>query len=139
MTRTHLPKPRPVGRAPGREGWMANLLEGFVNIFGNKWNFFLTIVLTAVWLSPMLKLGFLGWNGTIGLAGNNYESTAEYFLEIAILYVARVTDRRTAAMREHQTMQLDHIEALQVALEDHTQAVDEHLGALRDYICERMP
>jgi hypothetical protein len=119
---------------------MANLLESFVNVFGNKWNFFLTIVLTAVWLSFIFKLGFHDWNGTIGLAGNNYESTAEYFLEIAILYVARVTDRRTAAMREHQTMQLDHIEALQTALDAHTQAVDEHLCALRDYVIKgRMP
>lgn len=86
---------------------MAKLLEGFVNVFGSKWHFFLALVITVAWLAPILSQGYANWTSGIGLTGNNYESTAEYFLEIAILYVARETDRRTAAMRDRQNVILD--------------------------------
>ena len=92
--------------------WVERLLESFVRIFGSKWHFFIGLICTAFWLFPILTMGFDHWNSLIGLAGNNYESTAEYFLEIAILYTASITDRRTARIREEQTEQLDHIEKL---------------------------
>lgn len=105
--------------------WIERLLEGFVSIFGSKWHFFIGLLCTLVWLFPILTMGFDNWNSLIGLAGNNYESTAEYFLEIAILYTTGRTDRRTEKIREEQTQQLDHIETLVAHLvpqngEDHS-------------------
>lgn len=91
---------------------MERLLDAFVSVFGSKWHFFIGLICTALWMFPILAMGFDHWNSLIGLAGNNYESTAEYFLEIAILYTTRSTDRRTEAMREHQIKQLDRIETL---------------------------
>lgn len=91
---------------------MERLLDAFVRIFGSKLHFFIGLACTLVWLFPILTMGFDNWNSLIGLAGNNYESTAEYFLEIAILYTASNTDRRTSKMRDAQARQLDHIETL---------------------------
>lgn len=92
--------------------WVERLLEAFVNLFGSKWHFFIGLLCTIAWIFPILTMGFDHWNSLIGLAGNNYESTAEYFLEIAILYTTGRTDKRTATIRDEQTKQLDHIERL---------------------------
>jgi hypothetical protein len=91
---------------------MERLLDAFVRIFGSKWHFFIGLACTIVWLFPIFTMGFDDWNDLIGLAGNNYESTAEYFLEIAILYTTSTTERRTAKMRDSQARQLTNIETL---------------------------
>lgn len=91
---------------------MERLLDSFVRIFGSKWHFFIGLLCTIAWLFPIFTMGFDNWNSLIGLAGNNYESTAEYFLEIAILYTTGRTDRRTAKIRDDQAYQLNHIETL---------------------------
>lgn len=73
---------------------------GFADSFGTPGSFTLWAVLAVAWLALIPFLGLAHWNSGPGLAGNTVESTAELFLEIAILYKANRIDSKTEAHRD---------------------------------------
>jgi len=96
-------------------GW---LCQRFVDRFGTPTAFTITTIACVAWLLLMIPLGVARWNTSAGLAGNTVESTLELFLEIAILFVAARTDRRTAEQRVREMDQIDRIERLEQAVLD---------------------
>lgn len=72
----------------------------FADSFGTPASFTFWALLAGVWLALIPWLGVGRWNSGPGLAGNTVESTAELFLEIAILYKANRIDSRTEAHRD---------------------------------------
>ncbi|MHB8511493.1 MAG: hypothetical protein ACYDCC_04880 [Actinomycetota bacterium] len=87
------------------------IMDGFIRIFGSKHHFAVAIGALVAWIAPVAFMGYSRWNGTIGLSGNTYESTAEYFLAVATLYVG-------AKIAGHQQKQFDHMEALKERIRD---------------------
>lgn len=69
-----------------------HLIDGFVSIFGSKPHFFLAVIALPLWIAPIFWIGYVRWTTVIGLTGNTFESTVEYYLAVATLYqAARIT------------------------------------------------
>jgi hypothetical protein len=101
------------------------VMQVFVAAFGSKVHFIIGLGATRWWLWKLHVQGFQHWNTGRGRAGNNYESTAEYFLEVAILYVSGKTERRTKVMAEQQATQIEHVVRLSEAISAETDEIDE--------------
>jgi hypothetical protein len=93
-----------VGRA---FGW---LCERFADIFGSPYHFVLALLVLVWWVHFIAELGLARWTLTWGINGNTYESTAEYFLAVATLYLARKIDRRHDEQLRRIEQILHHLE-----------------------------
>lgn len=103
--------------------------DWYCRVFGSEAAFAISLVACLGWLIPLFSMGFTRWNSSIGLAGNNIESTGEWFFGVATLVVAtRVSNRQRAdqerdraaqaAQQQHNQEQSDRIEALERAICD---------------------
>jgi hypothetical protein len=109
--------------------------DWYCRVFGSEAAFAVSIAVGVLWLLPLFSMGFTRWNSGIGLAGNNVESTGEWFFGVATLVVAsRVSSRQSAdqerdraaqaAQQQHNEEQSDRIEALEKAIrEDQAQEI----------------
>lgn len=105
------------------------ICDWYCRIFGSDSAFAVSLVLLVVWVAPIPFMGVTRWNATIGLGGNNVESTGEWFFAVATLVVATKMNRRQAAeqqlAREREGAQQrsaqeqsDRIEALERAIRE---------------------
>lgn len=121
--------------------------DWYCRVFGSEAAFGISLLLLVAWLLPIPFMGFSRWNGGIGLAGNNVESTGEWFFGVATLVVAsRVSRRQSAdqerdraaqtAQQQHNAEQADRIEALERAIVDEQAReialLQQHLGVTEE-------
>lgn len=117
--------------------------DWYCKVFGSEAAFAISIVGCILWLIPLFSEGFNRWNSGIGLAGNNVESTGEWFFGVATLVVAtRVSNRQRAdqerdraaqeAQQQHNQEQADRIEALDTQISEtlaqEVALIQQHLG-----------
>jgi low affinity Fe/Cu permease len=60
---------------------------------GSPRTFAVTCILIVLWAVPAFFTGFTRWNSGLGLFGNNFESTAELLMGLAIQYVVNKSER----------------------------------------------
>lgn len=114
-------------------GWFRRSIEAvcdwYCRVFGSPTAFAVSIIGLIVWMAPIPAMGWARWNSSIGLLGNNIESTGEWFFGVATLVIATTLNKRQRAdqdasqEREQRQQaqaqaQSDRIEALERAIRE---------------------
>lgn len=106
-------------------GVVYRIADWYARTFGTPTAFAISLVGLAVWVSFIPILGWQRWNAGPGLLGNTFESTGEWFFEVAVLIVGVGVAAKQRVIESHQLTSMDYQTRILEALARASEARDE--------------